>query len=124
MESRKKIDGQKEICLKVDDYEKAKIFLQELGFRWKNFQESKREIWNLDDVEICLDEWPFLEPFLEIEGCSEKAVKKVCEKLGFDYSAAKFCAAGDLYAGKYDVSVREINESPKIIFDMDNPFIK
>ena len=124
LESRERMDGQKEICLEVDNFEEAKNFLKELGCRWKNFQESKRELWQLDGVEICLDEWPFLEPFVEVEGQSEESVKKVCEKLGFDYSKAKFCAAGDLYAEKYSIPVKEINESPKIIFNMDNPFIK
>jgi len=121
--NRKKIEGQQEICLVVDDYENAKQFLQAMGCKQKNYQESKREIWELDGVEICIDEWPFLEPFVEIEGKSEQEVKNVCKKLGFEYNNAKFCAAGDLYEEKYDIPVRKINnETPKIIFGMENPF--
>jgi adenylate cyclase class 2 len=122
--SREKIEGQQEICLVVDSYENAKSFLQAMGCKQKNYQESKREIWKLDGVEICIDEWPFLEPFAEVEGSSEAEVKEVCKKLGFDYNKAKFCAAGDLYAEKYGIPVRKINnETPKIVFNMKNPFL-
>ncbi|MEA2007418.1 MAG: class IV adenylate cyclase [Patescibacteria group bacterium] len=122
--SRDNIDGQKEICLEIDDYDEAKSFLETLGFKQKNFQESKREIWELDGVEICIDEWPFLEPFVEVEGKNEIEVKNICEKLGFDYSQAKFCATGNLYEEKYNVPSGVVNNhTPKIIFDMENPFL-
>ena len=125
LENRERIDGQKEICLEVDDYEKAKEFLQVMNCEWKSFQETKRELWDLDGVEICIDEWPFLEPFVEIEGNSEQEVKQVCDKLGFDYSEAKFCAVGDLYEERYNIPLKIINnQTPKIIFDMKNPFEK
>ncbi len=123
--NREKIDGQKEICLEVHDYDQAKKFIESLGCKWKNFQESKREIWELDGVEVCIDGWPFLEPFVEIEGKNEEEVKKVCDKLGFDYGQAKFCAVGDLYGEKYGIPVWEVNNhTPKITFEMKNPFKK
>ena len=83
-----KIDDQKEICLTVDNFENAVDFLDSLGYEKKTFQETKREIWNLEGVEITIDEWPFLEPFVEVEGESEKVVKIASEKIGFDYSTA------------------------------------
>lgn len=123
--NREKIDGQKEICLEVDDYDKTKDFLERLGCKWKSFQESRRELWELNGIEVCIDEWPFLEPFIEVEGNSENEVKNICDKLGFDYGKAKFCAVGDLYKEKYGIPLHEINNNtPKIIFDMENPFEK
>lgn len=117
------IENQKEVCLQVDNFEEAKRLLELLGCKEKAFQESKRELWKLDDVEITIDEWPFLEPFVEIEGKSEKMVKSVAEKLGFDYKNAMFCAVGTLYSKKYNLPESVINnEVPKIIFDMKNPF--
>ena len=65
-----KIEDQREICLKVDNYDNAVEFLKSIGCEWKSYQETKREIWSLEDVEISIDEWPFLEPFVEIEGKS------------------------------------------------------
>lgn len=116
------ISNQKELQLIVDNFESAKEFLELLGCKQKSYQETKREIWVLDDTEICLDEWPHLEPFVEIEGNSEKSVKNVAEKLGFDWSKAKFCAVGTLYQEKYGLPKKIINnEIPRITFE-ENPF--
>jgi len=120
-----KIEDQKEICLVINDFASGKEFLELIGCKAKAYQETKREIWNLDDVEICIDEWPFLEPYVEVEGESEAEVKSVSEKIGFDYSTACFCAAGLIYSKKYNIPVDEIdNHISKIVFDMENPFLK
>jgi len=120
-----KIENQKEINLEINDFKKGVDFLKVIGCQQKSYQETKREIWRLDNVEICLDEWPFLEPFVEIEGKSEKEVKAVSKKLGFDYSKAWFCATGLIYSKKYNIPVEIIdNEIPKIVFNMKNPFLK
>ena len=120
-----KIKNQKEVNLVINDFKKGVEFLEVIGCQRKSYQETKREIWELDSVEICIDEWPFLEPFVEIEGKSEKEVKTVSEKLGFNYSKAWFCAVGLIYSKKYNISVEVIdNEIPEIIFDTDNPFLK
>jgi len=89
------------------------------------YQENKRELWSLNSVEVCIDEWPFLEPFVEIEGKSEETVKEIAKELGFDYSEARFCSAGRLYSEKYEIYEEVINtETPKVVFDMENPFLK
>jgi adenylate cyclase class 2 len=107
----------------VNDFTKAQQLLTAIGCRKKAFQESKREIWQLDGVEITINEWPFLEPFVEIEGKAEKPVKSACRKLGFDYSKALFCSIDTLYADKYGFSAKVINnQTPRICFDMKNPF--
>lgn len=119
------IEDQNEINLKIDNFEKGVEFLEEITGKRKAYQENKRELWELDEVEICIDEWPFLEPFVEIEGSSEPAVKKTAKKLDFDYSKACFCAVGRLYTKKYDLYEEVINSKvPKVVFDMENPFKK
>ena len=119
------IENQKEISLVIDDFKKGTEFLEAIGCRKKAYQETKREIWKLDNVEICIDEWPFLEPFVEIEGGSEKEVMAVSEKLGFNYSEALFCAVGLIYSKKYNIPVEVIdNKISEIIFNTDNPFLK
>ena len=45
-----KIYNQKETQLTVDDFEEAKKFLQGIGCDKRAYQESKRELWNLDGV--------------------------------------------------------------------------
>lgn len=119
-----KIENQKEICLKVNSFEQASTFLQSLGCERKAYQESKRELWFLDKCEVTIDEWPFLEPYVEIEGKSEGDVKKVAEELGFDYNQALFCSVDTLYNRKYGVSEEVINnQTPEIVFNGNNPFI-
>ncbi len=120
-----KIENQKEINLVIDNFQNGVEFLEAIGCKKKSYQETKREVWKLNNVEICIDEWPFLEPFVEIEGKSEKEVIVVSEKLGFDYSKAWFCETGLIYNKKYGIPTKIINnEIDRIVFDMENPFLK
>jgi adenylate cyclase, class 2 len=120
-----KIENQKEICLRVDNFKEAEELLIFLGCDKKAYQENKRELWRINDVEVTIDEWPFLEPFVEVEGNSEEEVKQVSEKLGFLYQDALFCSVDTLYSKKYNIPKEVINnETPKIVFDMENHFEK
>lgn len=120
-----KIEDQKEILLEIDSFEKARELLTSIGCFEKAYQESKRELWKIGEVEITIDEWPFLEPFLEIEAKSEKEAIQISEKLGFDYKKALFCSTDTLYARKYGISKDVINnQTPKLLFEMNNPFTK
>jgi hypothetical protein len=68
---------------------------------------------------------PKHEPYIEIEGSSEEAVKQTAEKLGLDYSKALFCSVDTLYARKYGLSEDYIcNEIKRICFEEENPFVK
>jgi len=49
-----KIKDQKEINLIIDDFKKGVEFLEAIGCHKKSYQETKREIWELDNVEILL----------------------------------------------------------------------
>ena len=119
------IESQKESCVTVDSFKQAESLLTQLGCDKKAYQETKRELWMLDGVEVTIDTWPFLEPFVEVEGSSEAVVKAVAEKLGFEWATAKFCAVDTLYSEKYDISTDQINNhTPEILFDMANPFVK
>lgn len=117
-----KIENQKEICLKVDSFENGINFLESIGCKMKAYQESRRELWLLDDVEVTIDEWPFLEPYVEVEGKSEAEVKEVSAKLNFDYSQALFCSVDTLYANKYKINPEFVNRLTRICFNEANPF--
>lgn len=124
MESNGSIDGQKEIELVVDSYENAIKLLKTIGAEEKAIQETRRELWKIDRVEIMIDWWPFLEPTIEIEGENESDVKQVAEKLGFDWNKAIFNSIDHVYSKKYGISIDRINNNtPKIMFDMENPFL-
>jgi len=120
----KSIEGQKEICLQINDFATAVSLLEAIGCRSKAYQESKRELWQLGEVDITIDEWPYLEPLLEIEGPSELAVKEVTAKMKLDYTQALFCSVDEIYNMKYGVSRDQVNNhTPRITFYEPNPFI-
>lgn len=121
---KNKIDEQKEVELEIDNFDEAVLFLKSVGCEKKSYQETKREIWELDDTEICIDTWPYLEPLLEIEAPTEELVKKAAAKLNLDYSKAKFCATDQIYHEKYNIPLDQINNhTPIITFKDPNPFI-
>lgn len=117
-----KIEDQKEAEVVVSDFDTTVEILKGIGCEAKSYQETKRELWNLNGAEVTIDEWPFLEPFVEIEGSSEGEVTAAAEKLGFDYRQALFCAPGRLYQLKYGIPEDQINSMPQIVFDGPNPF--
>ena len=119
-----KIEDQKEACVTVSDYAEAELILNTLGCDRKAYQETKRELWLLDGVEVTIDTWPFREPFIEVEGDTEQLVRSASEKLAMEWSEAKFCAVDVLYAEKYGISTDQINNrTPEITFEMENPFL-
>ena len=117
-----RIEDQREIMVAVDNFDNAVALLDAIGCERKSYQETKRELWRLGDVEIMIDEWPFLAPFIEVEGPSESAVRSVAEKLGLRWEDAVFGAVGKLYFMKYGVYPDTVNHIKKIVFDMENPF--
>ncbi len=118
------IEDQKEICVKVDDFQNTVQLLTMIGAEQKAYQETRRELWTLDGVEITIDEWPFLEPFVEVEGPNEEMVRTVSQKIGFDYSTALFCQVATMYARKYGFDEELFNnQSARVVFDIENPFL-
>jgi len=119
------IEDQKEVCLTVDYFETAELFLTTLGCQKKSYQETKRELWTLDEAEITIDTWPFLEPFVEVEAKSESVVRSVSEKLGFDYAQAIFGPVHVICQRQYPHLTEERinNQTPLIVFDGENPFL-
>ena len=89
------IDGVKEIEVTVSDFDDAVALFKEAGLVYGSLQESRRETWKLGEVEIVIDEWHWLNPYIEIEGPSEELVVSTSEKLGFNWTDAIF---GDVMA--------------------------
>lgn len=120
----REIADQQEICFIADSMDEAVHFLELMGAREKAHQEKRRETWLLEDCEVVIDEWPFLDPIIEIEGPSEESVKKAVEKLGYAQTDCRVCAADTLYKEKYGVEEDIVNNhTPRLVFEMDNPFI-
>ncbi|HPX94213.1 MAG TPA: CYTH domain-containing protein [Candidatus Moranbacteria bacterium] len=128
--SLKKAEGdeihhQKELSVVVNDFDTAVKILESIGCDIRMYQETKRELWKLNDVEITIDFWPFIEPLIEIEADSEEKVKDTAEKLGMDYSKAIFGPVGKVYEMKYDIHPNFLDgKDAKLVFEGENPFFK
>ena len=118
----KSILGTKEVNVLADDYENAILLLKSCGLKPKAEQESYRETWTLDEVEICIDTWPWLPTFAEVEGPSEKAVWDTAQKLGLSRDKAKFGSVDTTCQHYYGVEPDIVNRhTPKILFEMEPP---
>ncbi len=115
------IDGAKEIEIVVDDFDKAMAFMKAIDDNWlkTSLQESRRETWQLGDVEIVLDEWPWLKPYIEIEGPSVEAVADTAGKLGFDMAHAVHGDVMSAYRAQYpSLGERDtVGNLPEVRFD-------
>jgi adenylate cyclase, class 2 len=123
---KKKLPGSEyvqEIETTVGSYEHAKQLLQAIGLISRSYQESKRETWHLDDVEVVLDEWPWLSPYIEIEGPSEPAIQAAAKKLGFDWAGVRFGSVDTAYRADYAGMTEDdsISSVAEVRFDAPMP---
>lgn len=118
------IESQKECELVVDDYDTAIQFLQTLWCTSKATQETRREIWQKDNVYIMIDERPFLDALVEIESIDKSSVQKAAIELGYSREEAIFDSVTEIYSRVYNISHDRINnDTPEIKFDIKNPFV-
>jgi adenylate cyclase, class 2 len=90
-----------EIEVSVSSYEDTVLLFQSIGLNVESEQESKRETWHYKDSEIVLDEWPWLKPYIEIEGPSETSLQAIAEDLGFDWKTVVYGGANEAYRREY-----------------------
>jgi len=100
----------------VNDFDDASALFEACGFPAKAFQENMREVWNREKVEITIDTWPGLKPFVEIEGASEDIVKRVSIELGFDFDKAVFGSIDLVYEKELGIPAKTIINLPEITF--------
>ena len=115
--------GASETEVTVSDYEKTIDIFKAAGLVVHTNQETRRETWTLDGAEVVLDEWPWLNPYIEIEAAGEQTVKDVASKLGYDWSSGVFGSVTTAYRVQYPVidSDDKISRIPEIKFDAPMP---
>ena len=115
--------GATEIELEVSDYQKTIELFEATGMVVYSRQESRRETWRLDDVEIVIDEWPWLNLYIEIEAPAEDIIKGIAEKLGFRWGDAVFGSVTSAYRAQYPAigNDRHISTIPEIAFSLPKP---
>jgi len=105
-----------EVELIVNDFEIATNFFESCNIPAKAFQENMREVWTRDNVEVTIDTWPGLNPFVEIETESEELVRSVSDELKFDFDKAVFGSIDLVYEKELGIPAETIIKLPEITF--------
>lgn len=92
------IDGTKEIETVVTNFDTMVKIFEQIELSGGSFQESKRESWRYQSVQIELDEWPWLDPYIEIEASNQEDIEHIASLLGL--------SMGDAVAGDVMVAYR------------------
>ena len=77
------IDEVKEIEIKTDNFEMANKLIEEMGYYRKKLAEKKRDSYSYQGMDIEIDEWPLLEPYIEIEGSNIDKIYELANLLGY-----------------------------------------
>ena len=107
---KNEIDGTNEIEIEVSSFENANKILNELGYVARNYQENKRIKYTLDSVEIDIDFWPLIPPYVEIEGKNENDVKKMIERLKIDKNMITTLDVASIYNQIYNIDILKIEK--------------
>lgn len=93
----------------VGSIEMAENMLAELGVVHDYNLQKHRTVYKLKSVEIAIDEFPGLPPYMEIEGETEEAVKEAAAAMGANWNESDFTAStlyNELYGITMDKKVR------------------
>lgn len=105
--------ARQEIEFVVEDFEKARRFLEALEYREVMIYEKYRTTYELDDALIMLDELPY-GSFLEIEGESVEQIRLIAAKLDLNWDTAIRAS----YTALFEVAKRQLGLSFRdITFD-------
>lgn len=115
--------GAKEIEVTVDSFDDTAELLKQAGLPFRSYQETKRESWKLGEAEVVLDQWPWLNPYAEVEAASEQEVKATATKLGFAWKDAVFGDVMSAYRAQYPhLSEKDtVGNIKEVMFDKPLP---
>jgi len=96
-----------EIEFTVEDFDKAKLFLEALGYQKLLQYDKYRTTYELERCHIMLDELPYGN-FVEIEGEDSESIRTVAEQLNLNMNVA--------IAASYSVLFDRVKKSQGLIF--------
>lgn len=105
------LDSINETEINVDSIEVANELLETLGFYHRNYQEKKRISYFYEplSLEIEIDTWPMIPPYMEIEGKSEEEIYRFVELLGYPKESVKIANTSGVYA-MYGINIYDYKE--------------
>ncbi len=117
------IDGAQESEVIVSSFEDTITVFTSIGMTVVSVQESKRETWQLNECEIVLDEWPWLDTYIEIESSGEAEIKNTALQLGLTWADAVFGDVMVAYRDQYPCLTENqtIGKLPEVLFGAPFP---
>ncbi len=103
------IDKTEEIEFEVSNFEKANQFLSKFRFNGIYYQERKRELYVLEDIEFAIDFWPKIPAFLEVESSSAEKVYKGLKFLNLEQKDEGNLSIVEVYK-KYGLDIHSFKE--------------
>ncbi len=102
------LDGTLELEFVVSDPKQAEILLEKLGYTIYRHQQKRRHTFLFDGVTIDIDTWPHIPTYVELEGENEQVLRKVAEKLGFDWNDVVTDNPRKVIECKYNIPIRDM----------------
>ncbi len=103
------IDGTEETEIVVDDFDQTDLMLNKLGYQHRAYQENKRSSYEYEGVEIEIDSWPKIPPYVEFEADSIDKIQNVVEKLGYTMSDTVSIGNVKIYQ-QYGINIHDFKE--------------
>ena len=110
-----RIDGTKESEVVVSDFKTTDEILNKMGYYARSKQENRRIRYVLNDVEIDIDFWPKIPPYVEFEAKNEEQIKRLFDLLDLDYSDTTTLDVESIYKhyNIFDINHLTLEESIK-----------
>jgi len=86
----------------------ANELLEQLGFAYRNYQEKRRFSFLVNDVEVDIDFWPLIPPYMEIEDTDEK-INEIIDLLNLKSYEIVSCNTEEVY-NKYGINIYDYRE--------------
>ncbi len=99
-----------ELVVTVSEYQTTLKILEQAGLTKTNEQETKRESWKLGDVDIEIDTWPGLDPYIEIEAPDIAALERTAVLLGFQWEDRIVSSVEDIYMQLHSLDRETVRE--------------
>jgi len=98
--------GMEEIEVVVSDFDKTSELFKRIGLIEKFNEEKNRVHFELDGIDIDIDTWPLIPPYVEIEGKNWGEVRKMADRLGLDWEKRETTGAMGIYR-KYGIEEKD-----------------
>lgn len=101
----------------VSRWEEGVAWITSKEFTPTAYQENYREAWAQGNVEIAIDTWPGLAPYIEIEAPSVAEVEEAAQALGYNPASGVAGGTEIIYERELGIPAKVIKSLPRITFE-------